>query len=541
MAGGTGGVTAGKKVTPKLDASKGKTPSPPSLTLAQQGVRREPVKKTVARNRSRTPGGETAARGSSVAKRSVTPQGHKRSSSSTPNGGTVRTPQGKTRHTAPRSISPAVVRGASSSPIFIRRPQSHSNSGYSQDSSRSASVSLQAQVSHLKQQLHKVTQERDSLKLTLRHQLERAKTRPGRTAPDSVHGNVLEGINADMVTNFGIVFSDLKIDRDAILGSGGFGTVYKGDYQATDVAVKVHRSDKDWSEEELVVWRREVKIMSMLRHPNVLMLLGAVFEKSKLAIITEFCESGTLQELFLRMMQGGEKLSWARKMKWMMQIAKGMAFLHHKRIFHRDLKSANVFVTSDCMKIADFGLSKISHHAPEASQNGRASKAETNDSHRPPQSKGTSLIQGTFAFMAPEVWAEESYTEACDVYSFGVLMTELMAGDIPFERDFEDDCSWRIMTYRSRPKVLKEVGGQAVPPGTMYIQTLCLSKPKVRPTFTELVALFRKEMEKPYSQLDAPFPDAQFDPWVGVSCHDWPSDKPDPLSESEPFADQPAR
>eukprot|EP01061_Rhynchopus_euleeides_P046908 TRINITY_DN9129_c1_g1_i1.p2 TRINITY_DN9129_c1_g1~~TRINITY_DN9129_c1_g1_i1.p2 ORF type:complete len:290 (+),score=103.00 TRINITY_DN9129_c1_g1_i1:342-1211(+) len=280
--------------------------------------------------------------------------------------------------------------------------------------------------------------------------------------------------------------------------------------------------------------------MTLLRHPNILMLLGAVFEKERLAIITEYCESGTLQEAFKTMMDAKEQVVWGRKLKWLMQIAKGMAFLHHKRIFHRDLKSANVFVTGDTMKIADFGLSKIGGHDgkknPDAPGERSKSSATT---FAPPKTlpklkvaKDKSLIKGTFAFMAPEVWAEQPYTDSCDVYSFGVLMTELMAGDIPFERDWQDDCSWRIMTYASRPKVLERIAGECIPEGVRAIQAMCVAKPHNRPGFATLVTMLRNEAKEAYAETVAPFPDARYDPWIGIPWSEWPKDVHDPLSET---------
>ena len=173
--------------------------------------------------------------------------------------------------------------------------------------------------------------------------------------------------------------------------------------------MKVLRSDKAWSEDELEVWKTEVKIMTLLRHPNILMLLGAVFEKERLAIITEYCESGTLQEAFKNMMEADMKVVWSRKISWMMHIAKGMAFLHHKRIFHRDLKSANVFVTGDTMKIADFGLSKMGGGGSTTGGNKNDAPGERSKSSAtqfaPPKSikhkKDKSLIKVLGFFFSP--------------------------------------------------------------------------------------------------------------------------------------------
>ena len=112
------------------------------------------------------------------------------------------------------------------------------------------------------------------------------------------------------------------------------------------------------------------------------------------------------------------------------------------------------------------------------------------------------------------------------------LQTELMSGDIPFERDWKDDCSWRIMNYISRPKVLERIAGERIPQGVRDVQTMCLSKPHKRPTFATLVTMLRNEVREPYAESVAPFPDARWDPWIGIPWSEWPKDVHDPLSES---------
>ena len=371
--------------------------------------------------------------------------------------------------------------------------------------------------------------------------------------------------------------------------------VYKGDYQGTEVAVKVLRADRDFTDSELKVWRTEVQIMTQLRHPNTLTMLGAVFERSHLAIITEYCESGTLQEMFRDLMEAKQELLWARKLKWLADISRGMAYLHHRHIFHRDLKSANVFVQNDTMQIADFGLSQLGTSHPDRTTNGNSNPSKAKPfsvAKKGKDRKNKSLIevrlslhtsphlslslslpptpttplfhtQGTFAFMSPEVWAGQPYTTSCDVYSFGVLIvcqphththththtqsttittqTELLAGDVPFERDLDDDCSWRIMTYATRPKVIQHVAGKPVPKGVQEIQAMCLAKPHRRPAFTTLVTALRNELKEPYAKEVAEFPTELFDSWVGIPWSEWPQDVHDPLSETVAEGQQSAR
>eukprot|EP01061_Rhynchopus_euleeides_P030202 TRINITY_DN5024_c0_g1_i1.p2 TRINITY_DN5024_c0_g1~~TRINITY_DN5024_c0_g1_i1.p2 ORF type:complete len:398 (+),score=174.64 TRINITY_DN5024_c0_g1_i1:2-1195(+) len=349
---------------------------------------------------------------------------------------------------------------------------------------------------------------------------------PSPSGVSQVHRDLLTGISKSLVENFGIEPEDLKIDTSIVLGTGGFGTVYIGDYQATEVAVKVHNTERSWSPSEIQEWKREVSIMTKLRHPNILMLLGAVFYKTKLAIVTELCEKGTLLRLLQSQKSEGAEVTWGRKVEWMRQIAKGMAFLHHKRIFHRDLKAANVFVTGDTMKIADFGLSRIRKDLLQGlradsmgkdlsslgrvappKRGGRKDSAHVDHHEHLVTNKENSRIQGTFAFIAPEIWSETPYSEKADVYSFGVLQTELLAVSMPFAHDVREELSWRIMVGKTFVKVLETVGGQAVPLPLQDVQRACLSfSPETRPYFTEVVSQLRTIAEQPFCDVTCPWP-----------------------------------
>eukprot|EP01063_Lacrimia_lanifica_P013082 TRINITY_DN1972_c0_g1_i1.p1 TRINITY_DN1972_c0_g1~~TRINITY_DN1972_c0_g1_i1.p1 ORF type:complete len:622 (+),score=115.45 TRINITY_DN1972_c0_g1_i1:112-1977(+) len=352
-------------------------------------------------------------------------------------------------------------------------------------------------------------------------------------SPPPAQSPLLQGISKAIIENFGIEPEDLKVDSSTVLGTGGFGTVYIGDYQATEVAVKVHHSDRSWQPSEIQEWKREVSIMTKLRHPNILMLLGAVFYCDKLAIVTELCEKGTLLKCLQTAKDDGVQVPWRQKIEWMQQIAKGMAFLHHKRIFHRDLKAANVFVTGDTMKIADFGLSRIRRdlaaglRAANLKSDGKDMKTpvkafeptpargtRSTSRRAPPQApspqpthKENSRIQGTFAFIAPEIWEETSYTEKADVYSFGVLYTELLAVYMPFAHDPREELSWRIMVGRTRVKELQTIGGEPIPAPMKTVQRACLKfTPGDRPFFTEVVSMLKTAADHDFVNDICPWP-----------------------------------
>jgi len=336
----------------------------------------------------------------------------------------------------------------------------------------------------------------------------------GETPPELTP---LTGVQPHILDIFGIDPSALTIDKDRILGKGSYGMVYLGDYQATEVAVKVHHSafEKEIAAEDLLEWRREVKVMTRLRHPNILMFVGASFQETKLMIVTELCDKGSLREVIN---MDGAPYIWLEKVAWGKQIAMGMAHLHHKNVHHCDLKSSNVFVSGETLKIADFGLSKVVRRHSQPSLTDSLGLLTMEQSNRPPRrdpqtgrrteesgDDSGAEIPGTFAFIAPEVWAEEPFTTAADVYSYGILLLELIARRPPWDED-EGARSWRLMTGRERPVVPTRISGTEVPPAFVALVRSCLAFEKTeRPAFSELTKSF-KALTRKMDALSYPAP-----------------------------------
>ncbi|KAK3154238.1 hypothetical protein QOZ80_2BG0188030 [Eleusine coracana subsp. coracana] len=218
-------------------------------------------------------------------------------------------------------------------------------------------------------------------------------------------------------------FSDMSLDIEDLIipwselvlrekiGAGSFGTVHRADWNGSDVAVKI-LMEQDFHPERLKEFLREVAIMKSLRHPNIVLLMGAVAQPPNLSIVTEYLSRGSLYRLLHR--HGTrESLDERRRLSMAFDVAKGMNYLHKRNppIVHRDLKSPNLLVDKKyTVKVCDFGLSRL--------------KANTFLSSK--------TAAGTPEWMAPEVLRDEPSNEKSDVYSFGVILWELMTLQQPW-------------------------------------------------------------------------------------------------------------
>ncbi|XP_059397150.1 raf-1 proto-oncogene, serine/threonine kinase a isoform X4 [Carassius carassius] len=196
------------------------------------------------------------------------------------------------------------------------------------------------------------------------------------------------------------------------IGSGSFGTVHKGKWHG-DVAVKILKVTNP-TPEQFEAFRNEVAVLRKTRHVNILLFMGYM-TKDNLAIVTQWCEGSSLykhlhvQETNFQMFQ---LIDIAR------QTAQGMDYLHAKNIIHRDMKSNNIFLHEGLtVKIGDFGLATV--------------KARWSGSQQVEQTSGSIL------WMAPEVIRMQDcnpYSFQSDVYSFGIVLFELMTGELPYSQ-----------------------------------------------------------------------------------------------------------
>ncbi|XP_077210097.1 putative serine/threonine-protein kinase SIS8 [Tasmannia lanceolata] len=263
----------------------------------------------------------------------------------------------------------------------------------------------------------------------------------------------------DGVAEWEIPWEDLQIGER--IGLGSCGEVYRADWNGTEVAVKKFL-DQDVSGDALEQFRCEIRIMLRLRHPNVVLFMGAVTRPPNLSILTEFLPRGSLFRLLHR---PNIQLEEKRRLKMALDVAKGMNYLHtsHPTIVHRDLKSPNLLVDKNwVVKVCDFGLSRLKHHTFLSSKS----------------------TAGTPEWMAPEVLRNEPSNEKCDVYSFGVILWELATLRMPWSGMNPMQVVGAVGFQNRRLDIPREVDPMAA-------QIICdcwQSDPNLRPSFAQLMA-----------------------------------------------------
>ncbi|XP_042751223.1 mitogen-activated protein kinase kinase kinase 21 [Lagopus leucura] len=222
-----------------------------------------------------------------------------------------------------------------------------------------------------------------------------------------------------------IDFQHLELQE--IIGVGGFGKVYRATWRGREVAVKAARQDPD---EDITATaesvRQEAKLFAMLRHPNIIALHGVCLREPNLCLVMEFARGGSLNRALAAAasssaaVPGGRRIPPHVLVNWAVQIARGMLYLHDQAIvpiLHRDLKSSNILllekmehddICNKTLKITDFGLAREWHRTTKMS------------------------AAGTYAWMAPEVIKSSLFSKGSDIWSYGVLLWELLTGEVPY-------------------------------------------------------------------------------------------------------------
>ncbi|KAH7437572.1 hypothetical protein KP509_05G079100 [Ceratopteris richardii] len=206
-----------------------------------------------------------------------------------------------------------------------------------------------------------------------------------------------------------------KFSDKQLLGVGGFGRVYKGllPKSGTELAIKRLSRNSEQGEREFVA---EIASTGRIRHCNLVQLLGWSRRKGELLLVYEYMPNRSLDKALHR--KSGKYLRWEQRYKIIKGIVAGILYLHEgweQQILHRDIKSSNVLLDAQMnAKVGDFGLSRLSEHG---------------------QKPYTTKVVGTLGYLAPEFARTGKASTSTDVYSFGVLLLEIVTGRRPIEHE----------------------------------------------------------------------------------------------------------
>lgn len=261
-----------------------------------------------------------------------------------------------------------------------------------------------------------------------------------------------------------IGFSELKFDVK--IGEGTFGEVWKGTCRGKEVAIKKLKN-QNADDYALGEFRKEIDIMSKIRHPNIVLFLGVCITTNDLYLVSEYLPRGDLETLL-----GNSKYdaSLFRRLRMAKDAALGMNWLHCSKpqFIHRDLKTSNLLVDENGgVKVCDFGLSQIRNQGERLRDNDFA--------------KGTPL------WMAPEVMQFQDFDEKCDIYSFGIVLWEILTRSHPYEhhQSFES-FKEAVCVLNERPSIPKNIEISL----SKLIQSCWHPNPSYRPSFDHITNEF---------------------------------------------------
>ncbi|KAK4263495.1 hypothetical protein QN277_028894 [Acacia crassicarpa] len=268
--------------------------------------------------------------------------------------------------------------------------------------------------------------------------------------------------------------SELDFTNSVRIGKGSFGEILKAHWRGTPVAVK--RILPSLSDDRLVIqdFRHEVNLLVKVRHPNIVQFLGAVTDKKPLLLITEYLRGGDLHQ---HLKEKGT-LSPLTAVNFALDIARGLAYLHNEPevIIHRDLKPRNVLLvnsSADHLKVGDFGLSKL---------------IKVKNSHDVYKMTGET---GSYRYMAPEVFKHRRYDKKVDVFSFAMILYEMLEGEPPFA-SYEPYDAAKHVAEGHRPTIR----GKGFTPELRQLTVECWSaEMNQRPSFLEILKRLEKIKE----------------------------------------------
>ncbi|KAL9247000.1 hypothetical protein vseg_020474 [Gypsophila vaccaria] len=276
-----------------------------------------------------------------------------------------------------------------------------------------------------------------------------------------------------------------NLNEEHIIGCGGFGTVYKlamddGNIFALKRILKLNDGFDRFFE-------RELEILGSIKHRYLVNLRGYCNSPLSKLLIYDYLSGGSLDEA---LHESTELLDWDARLNIILGAAKGLAYLHHDcspRIIHRDIKSSNILLDANLdARVSDFGLAKL---------------LEDEESHI------TTIVAGTFGYLAPEYMQSGRATEKTDVYSFGVLVLEVLSGKRPTDASFIEKglniVGWlNFLVTENRRREIADQHCEGIQQESLdallSVAMQCVSSaPEERPTMHRVVQILESEVMTP--------------------------------------------
>ncbi|KAK3127428.1 hypothetical protein QOZ80_7AG0573170 [Eleusine coracana subsp. coracana] len=269
-----------------------------------------------------------------------------------------------------------------------------------------------------------------------------------------------------------------------LIGEGGFGAVYRGKLaHGQEVAVKVRSSSSTQGTRE---FNNELRLLSAVRHENLVPLIGYCCEKDQQILVYPFMSNGSLQDRLYGEASKRKVLDWPTRLSVCIGAARGLVYLHNfagRCIIHRDVKSSNILLDhSMCGKVADFGFSK---YAPQEGD-----------------STASMEVRGTAGYLDPEYYSTQVLSTRSDVFSFGVVLLEIVTGREPLDVQRPRD-EWSLVEW-AKPYIREYKIEEIVDPSIkgQYCSEAMWRVLEVASVCTEPFSTFRPSMEDVLRELE---------------------------------------
>ncbi|CAM6106557.1 unnamed protein product [Calypogeia fissa] len=243
---------------------------------------------------------------------------------------------------------------------------------------------------------------------------------------------------------------------------GTYSRLYRGQYNNREVAVKMVRIPDDDLEVATKLERQfhqEVHLLSGVHHANIIQFIGAIKKPPVFCIITEYLAGGSLKGFLVK--NQPNTLGTAMVLSLALDIARGMEYLHSQGVLHLDLKSHNlVLADNNCVKVTDFGVARTQSEC-----------------------ESMTLDSGTYRWMAPELISNKHFSVKADVYSFGIILWEIVTGLTPYEEMTTVQAAFAVVHKHLRP----QIPDNCPRPLKELMEECWAENPDKRPSFWQIV------------------------------------------------------